>query len=112
VRLLSIKREESLMKRYLGCLVLSLTLFLGVQPVFAQANLEYQILKKEIQSLKKGQTDLKRDIQGLKKLIQSRPTGGGGGPAAFREAIINIKGAPIRGSKKAKLVMMEYTDYQ
>ena len=99
------------MKKSLGCLVVGLTLFLNVQPVFAQRNLEYQVLQKEIQSLKDGQEGLKRDIQELKKLIQSRPAGGGGGNE-FKEAIIDIKGAPIKGNKNAKLVMIEFSDYQ
>ena len=99
------------MKKYLGCLVVGLTLFLNVQPVIAQSNVEYQLLQKEIKSIKEGQEGLKRDIQELKKLIQSRPAGGGGAPE-FKEAIINIKGAPTRGDKNAKLVMLEYTDYQ
>ena len=99
------------MKKYLGCLVVGLTLFLNVQPVVAQSNVEYQLLQKEIQSIKEGQEGLKRDIQELKKLIQSRPAGGGAG-AEFKEAIIDIKGAPIKGDKNAKLVLLEYSDYQ
>ena len=99
------------MKKSLGCLVVGLTLFLNVQPVVAQSNLEYQLLQKEIQSIKEGQEGLKRDIQELKKLIQSRPAGGGAG-AEFKEAIIDIKGAPIKGDKNAKLVLLEYSDYQ
>jgi hypothetical protein len=107
------KGRKGSMKKYLGCLVLSLTLFLGVQPVFAQANLEYQLLKKEIESLKQGQAGLRQDLQEIKKLIQGikqAPAGGGGGE--FKQAIINIKGAPIRGEKSAKLALLEYTDYQ
>jgi len=101
------------MKRYLGCLILSLTLFLGVQPVFAQANLEYQLLKKEIESLKQGQAGLKQDLQEIKKLIQNiKVAPAGGGAAEFKEAMINIKGAPIKGDKSAKLVMIEFSDYQ
>jgi len=99
------------MKKSLGCLAFGLTLFLNVQPVFAQTNLEYQNLQKEIQSIKEGQDGIKKDLQELKKLIQARPAGGGGG-AEFKEAIINIKGAPMRGDKNAKLALLEYTDYQ
>jgi hypothetical protein len=101
------------MKKYLGCLVLSLTLFLGVQPVFAQANLEYQVLQKEIESLKQGQAGIKQDLQEIKKLIQGikqAPAGAPGGD--FKEAMINIKGAPIKGDKSAKLVLLEFSDYQ
>lgn len=100
------------MKKYFGCLVLSITLFLSAQPVFAQTNLEYQVLKKEIESLKQGQEGIKRDLQEIKKLVQGikqAPSGPGG---EFKEAMINIKGAPIRGDKNAKLVLIEFSDYQ
>lgn len=100
------------MKMYLGCLVLGLTLFLNVQPAFAQRNIEYQVLKKEIEALKQGQAGLKQDIQELKKLIQARPAGGAPAKAEFEEAIIDIKGAPVKGAKNAKLAFLEYTDYQ
>ena len=99
------------MKRSLGCLVLGLALFLNVQPIFAQTNIEYQVLKKEIESLKAGQEGIKKDLQEIKRLIQSKPSGGGGG-GEFKEAIINIKGAPIKGDTKAKLVLLEFSDYQ
>jgi hypothetical protein len=98
------------MKKYVGCLVLGLTLFLIDQPAFAQTDLEFQVLKKEIESLKEGQAGIKKDLQEIKKLIQSfrHP------PAAdeFKQAIIDIKGAPIKGNKNAKLVLMEFSDYQ
>ncbi len=98
------------MKKYLGCLVFGLTLFLNVQPVVAQTNLEYQLLQKDMESLKQGQAGLKKDIEELKKLIQASRQA----PAAgeFKEAIIDIKGAPIKGDKNAKLVLMEFSDYQ
>jgi len=102
------------MKSKLRWLVLSLILFLGVQPVVAQTTQEYQDLKKEIESLKQGQSGLKQDLQEIKKLIQSIKQAPAARPAGdeFKEAIINIEGAPIRGDKKAKLVMIEFTDYQ
>jgi prefoldin subunit 5 len=87
--------------------------FLGVQPVVAQTTQEYQDLKKEIESLKQGQAGLKQDLQEIKKLIQGiKPTPGAPGGDEFKEAIINLKGAPIRGDNKAKLVLIEFTDYQ
>jgi prefoldin subunit 5 len=107
-------REEKSMKNNLRWLVLSLMFFLGVQPVVAQTTQEYQDLKKEIESLKQGQAGLKQDLQEIKKLIQGikqAPAARAGGDE-FKEAIINIEGAPIRGDKKAKLVMIEFTDYQ
>lgn len=99
------------MKKCLVCLVLGLTLILGVQPAFSQTSEEYKALKKDIGSLKEGQDALRKDMQELKKLIQARPAGGPPGDS-FKEAMINIKGAPIKGDKNAKLVFMEFSDYQ
>ncbi len=100
------------MKKSLGCLVFGLSLFLTVQPVFAQTNLEYKLLQKEIESIKEGQDGIRKDIQELKKLVQGikqAPAAPGG---EFKEAMIDIKGAPIRGDKNAKLVLLEFADYQ
>lgn len=100
------------MKKSLGCLVFGLSLFLTVQPVFAQTNLEYKLLQKEIESIKEGQNGIRKDIQELKKLVQGikqAPAAPGG---EFKEAVIDIKGAPIKGDKNAKLVLLEFADYQ
>ena len=93
------------MGKYAGCIVLGLTLLLGVQPVFAQTAAEFKALQKEVNALKAGQAGLKKEIQALK----SRK---GGAKPAFKQAIIDIKGAPVKGKKSAKLVMMEFSDYQ
>lgn len=101
------------MKNNLRWLALSVMLFLGVQPVAAQTTQEYQDLKKEIESLKQGQARLKQDLQEIKKLIQGIKQPPAARPGdEFKEAVINIEGAPIRGDKKAKLVLIEFTDYQ
>jgi protein-disulfide isomerase len=42
--------------------------------------------------------------------VESKPAAVPGGD--FKEAIINIKGAPIKGDKNAKLVLIEFSDYQ
>jgi hypothetical protein len=107
-----LKRKDRLMKRYLGYVLLSLLLSLGIQPVFAQTSPEYQDLKKEIESLKQGQAALKQDLLEIKKLIQSLKQAPAAPGGEFKEAIINIKGAPITGDKNAKLVLIEFTDYQ
>jgi hypothetical protein len=94
------------MGKYVGCIVLGLTLLLSVQPVFAQTAAEFNALKKEVKALKAGQAALKKQIQALKK------AGARGAKPAFKEAMIDIKGAPVKGKKSAKLVMIEFSDYQ
>jgi hypothetical protein len=98
------------MKRYLGYMLLGLTLFLSAHPACAQTDQEFQVLKKEIESLKEGQAGIRKDLQEIKRLIQSSRQA----PAAdeFKQAIIDIKGAPMKGDKSAKLVFVEFSDYQ
>jgi len=86
--------------------ILTLALF-HVQPGFAQTSDEIKALQGEIKTLREDQTGMQKDLQEIKKLLQSKPA-----PAEFREAIINIEGAPFKGDKNAKLVMMEFSDYQ
>ncbi len=78
-----------------------------VQPALSQSTEEIETMKKDIQTLKEGQTAIQKDLQEIKKLLQARQA-----PAEFKEAIINIQGAPTKGDKTAKLVLMEFSDYQ
>ncbi len=72
-------------------LALGLTLLFSVQPAFSQTAEEF-----------KGQDP--------KKPVESKPAAV---PAVeIKDAIINIKGAPIKGDKNAKLVYIEFSDYQ
>jgi hypothetical protein len=79
-----------------------------VQPGFAQTAEEFKALRDEVKAVKDGQAAIQKDLQEIKKLLASRPAQ----PAEFKEAIINIDGAPIKGDKNAKLVLMEFSDYQ
>lgn len=97
------------MKKNLGYLVLILALLLILQPAYAQTKEDFQTLKKEIESLKQGQTLLGKDLREIKQLLQGKQRSA---PAPFTEAIIDIKGAPIKGNKDAKLIMVEFTDYE
>jgi len=88
---------------------LGLTLLFSVQPAFSQTAEEFKAQQAEIGALKEGQAQLQKDIQEIKKQLQARPSAPGGD---FKEAIINIKGAPVMGDKNAKLVFIEFSDYQ
>jgi hypothetical protein len=106
------ERRERGMRRYASflVLVLGLTLLFSVRPAFSQTGEDYQALKKEVDGLK-------NDIQDLKRLLGPKPTAAAPKPAVapapeIKDAIINIKGAPIKGDKNAKLVWVEFSDYQ
>ena len=91
------------------CVLAVLTLFYS-QITFAQTNEELRALKNEIKSLKEGQTAIQKDLQEIKKLLQTRQAPQE--PAEFKEAIINIQGAPSKDDKNAKLALIEFSDYQ
>ncbi len=101
------------MKKNLSFPILALLLFSFVffytQPGFAQTAEELKSLKDEIKAIKEGQTAIQKDLKEIKKLLTSRPAAQ---PAEFKEAIINIQGAPFKGEKNAKLILIEFSDYQ
>jgi hypothetical protein len=96
--------------------VLGLTLLFSVQPAFSQTAEDFKARQKEIDALKVGQAGLQKDIQDLKQIVEPKPAAAPKPVAApapeIRDAIINIKGAPIKGDKNAKLVFIEFSDYQ
>ena len=66
-------------------------------------------IKKEIEELKAGQQAIQRELQELKKLILARQPAAAEPP---REIVLDINGAPSKGDRKARLVLVEYSDYQ
>ena len=94
------------------CLTLAVLFTFAVffaQPVSSQTTDELKTIREELSSIKEGQTAIQKDLQEIKKLLTSRPAAQ---PAEFKEAILNVEGAPSKGDKKAKLVLMEFSDYQ
>ena len=100
------------MRRYVSSVVFvfGLALLFGIQPAFSQASEEYQTLKKDVDGLKKDIQDIKNQVQPKQVAAPAKPAPA---PVAeVKDAIINIKGAPIKGDKNAKLVWVEFSDYQ
>jgi hypothetical protein len=91
-------------------LALFVFVFLHAHPGLAQNSEDIQTLKKDVESLKTGQKTIEKEIQDLKKLLQARQAPQA--PPPFKEAEIDIDHAPMKGDKNAKLVLMEFSDYQ
>jgi protein-disulfide isomerase len=101
------------MKRFSGQVVtgtLALALLAG-SAGFAQSS--DQELRDEIEALKKGQEQIQKYLQEIKKLIQAQPR------AAAAPAGPNVKGKvfdvgtnPTLGEQTAKITLVEFTDYQ
>ena len=88
--------------------VTALWITLSAQTGLAQPADEVKGLRKDVEALKEGQTSIQKDLQEIKTLLRARPTAA----APAQEAVLSIEGAPFKGSKTAKVVVVDFTDYQ
>jgi hypothetical protein len=105
---------ESYRTHMLGAL--SLGLFLAFPAFTQEEEREPEIptsLMKEIEEIKKGQAEIRKELDEIKKLLQARtaPTPAPAGPNV-EGVLFEIAGNPIRGESTASLVLIEFTDYQ
>ena len=72
---------------------------------------------REVEALKKGQEEIRKELQEIKKLVKQAPAA----PAAparaaaatnVKDKIFDLGTNPIKGKKSAKLTLIEFTDYQ
>lgn len=71
---------------------------------------QLQILKKELASLKEAQAATEKELRGIESLLRGRALSRSPGSS---NTIFNIDGAAaIRGESTAKLVLIEFSDYQ
>jgi len=69
----------------------------------------------EIEELRKGQQQILQQIQELRQLLQARagqPAAAGQPPPSVKDVVLDVKGRPSRGSDKALVTLVEFTDYQ
>jgi hypothetical protein len=69
-------------------------------------------LRKEMEALKEGQKAIQKELQEIKALLRGRPTAEAPPDDNPQNLVLNLDGAPIKGSKSAKLVLVDFTDYQ
>ena len=86
-------------------------IMLGAQPGSPQPADELKALRKEVESLKGSLRAIQSDLQEIKSLLQARPTAAAPAPAP-QEVVLSLDGAPVKGDKKAKVALVDFTDYQ
>ncbi len=95
--------------RYFGLIFsLTMSIFLFVQPGLAQPSDEMRGLRKEIDELKENQKTIQKDLQQIKSLLQAQ----GLVPEEPKNLFIETGGKPFRGNKDARLVLIEFSEYQ
>ena len=99
------------MKRFFPVAVLLAAFLFSGHSVYAQTSEEIRALQDDVKSLKEGQAAMSKELQEIKTMLRARPAQPPT-PQVFKEAVINIEGNPKKGDKNAKLVLMEFSDYQ
>jgi Tfp pilus assembly protein PilN len=100
------------MRKKLAGLAVSLVLTLFfTQHGLGQTSDELKSLKDEIKTLKEGQTAIQKDLQEIKNLLRTRQAQPQA-PPPFKEAVVNIDAGHVKGDKNAKLVMIDFSEYQ
>ena len=99
------------MKRFVPRIGLSALALALALPASLVAQTSDEELRREIEALKKGQQDIQKQLQEIKKLVQSRPAARPSGPDV-KGKVFDLGANPIKGSPDAELTLIEFTDYQ
>ncbi len=84
-------------------------LALASAPVWAQSDAE---LKQEIEALKQGQQQIRKELSEIKTLLQKRPTAAAPSGPNVSGKIFDLGDKPVKGEPTAKLTLIEFLDYQ
>jgi hypothetical protein len=90
--------------------MIALTLW-GAQPGLTQApGDDLRAVRKEIEGLKEGQAAIQKELQEIKTLLRARPAAAA--PADPQNVVLSVEGAPFKGDKRAKVTLVDFSDYQ
>jgi len=70
---------------------------------------EVKALRQEIDVLKQGQQRIGSDVAEIKRMLQAMQPPP---PARPVDALLELGNAPVKGEKNAKLILIEFSDYQ
>jgi hypothetical protein len=95
-----------------GIAAIGVALYFGTAaPAGAQSTEELvRSLRKEIEALKEGQASMRREIQELRDALRAQEARQA--PPAPHNIALTLDGAPVRGDGRARLILIDFTDYQ
>ena len=101
----------SVMKPLLTAVLVATSIMGSAGASVAQSSDELRALRKEIEAIKDGQNRLQRDVQEIKTLLQG---GRAAAPAPVQpqNLVLTLDGDPAKGDQRARLVLVEFTDFQ
>lgn len=95
---------KQLLKTLLGFFLLT---FFYSHAGFAQTTEELKALTKDLEALKEGQRNIQKELEAIKNLLTGRQA-----PPEPQEVVLSVDGDPFKGDKKAKVTLIEFSDYQ
>ncbi|MBI3001710.1 MAG: DsbA family protein, partial [Deltaproteobacteria bacterium] len=84
-------------------------LLLNSHQAFPQSTEELKGLRKDLEELKRGQSAIQKELEAIKSLLQPRQPPPSVQPVNL---VFSIDSDPFKGSKNAKLTLIEFSDYQ
>ena len=102
-------------KRGVTLIATAVAVLCAVQLGRAQAPDDLGTLRKEVETLKEGQTAIQKELQEIKNLLmRGAPPAPSPSPGSAAESgpLISIADAPFKGEAGAKLTIVEFSDYQ
>ena len=85
-----------------------LIIFLFIRPGLAQTSDELKNLRKEMESLKENQKATQKDLQEIKSILRAR----GLLEEDPQNLFIYLSGKPFKGDKNAKVILIEFSEYE
>jgi protein-disulfide isomerase len=85
-------------------------LFLFLAPPCGAQQKSIEELSKQIETLSRSVKAMQKDLQEIKALLKGRAQAAPSMPP--QEVLLDLAGRPARGDTKAKLTMVEFSDYQ
>jgi len=98
------------MKRFYFHMILVsiLITLLSTQSGMTQPSDQWKGLKKEIENLRESQKAIQKDLQEIKGVLRAR----GLLEEDPQNLFIDLSGKPFKGDKNAKLILMEFSEYE
>jgi hypothetical protein len=97
------------MKRLAALAVLALPLLVGTGQSAAQGGPQTEQLLRE---MKRDIDGLKRDLQEIKTLLRSRGAAEAPPDDNPKNLVLDLEGVQTKGDRNARLVLVDFTDYQ
>ncbi len=88
----------------------ALVVLLAAGPALSKDSTEE--IKKQIEALQAGQQEILKQLDELKKMVQAQARPAVPAGPNVKDLVFNLGVNPTLGSDKAKLTMVEFTDYQ